>query len=288
MIIHIEDRGVGMPAEMVERYNQRLASPDKVEPTTFRQMGLAVVARLAARYQIQVELRSQPGYGTIAYVMLPSSILVMPRARHARPELAPTGPAIMDSQQPTGSYGAVVPAGSATGGYGQQLAVAQATGQAGVYQGGVYQSSQAGGVYQSTATQGAMAATRTQVAVSGGQDQAAAPAGGGQTSGQGFSFWSTPATAGNTGATATAESTTSSWQTPADAGWRAAAAAARPQTHGMTPAGLPKRIPQAQLVPGSVSTPNPVPAPRRSPESARGLLSSYQRGVQRGRQGEPR
>jgi len=287
MIIHIEDRGVGMPAEMVERYNQRLASPDKVEPTTFRQMGLAVVARLAARYQIQVELRSQPGYGTIAYVMLPSSILVMPRARHARPELAPTGPAIMDSQQPTGSYGAVVPAGSAAGGYGQQLATVQATGQAGVYQGGVYQSSQAGGVYQSAATQQAVAATGTPVAVGGGQDQATAAPAGGQTSSQGFSFWSTPAT-GNAGATATVESTTSSWQTPADEGWRAAAAASRPQTQGMTRAGLPKRIPQAQLVPGSVSTSTPVPAPRRSPESARGLLSSYQRGVQRGRQGEPR
>jgi signal transduction histidine kinase len=295
MIIHIEDRGVGMPAEMVERYNQRLASPGKVEPTTFRQMGLAVVARLAARYQIQVELRSQPGYGTIAYVMLPSSILVMPRtARHARVEPARTGPAIMDSQQPTGTYGAVVPAASPAS-YGQQLAAVQAAGQAGgvyqggVYQGGLYQSGQTGGAYQSTVAQGAVAATGAPLAVTAGQDQTApASADSGQTSGQGFSFWSRPTTtAENTGATDTggeATQATSSWQSPADEGWRAAAAAARPQTHGMTRAGLPKRIPQAQLVPGSVNTPNPVPPPRRSPESARGLLASYQRGVQRGRE----
>ena len=293
MIIHIEDRGVGMPAEMVERYNQRLASPGSVEATTFRQMGLAVVARLAARYQIQVELRSQPGYGTIAYVMLPGSILVMPRARHARPEPVSAAPAMVDGRQPAGTYGAMVPAGAAAG-YGQsgQLApAAQATGQAaGVYQGGVYQSGQAGGVYHSAATQAATAPTGAHLAVGSGQEQtAAAPADTGQTSGQGFSFWSTPAS-GATGTTSTAEATPSpsSWQTPADEGWRAAAAAARPATHGITRAGLPKRIPQAQLVPGSVSTSNPVPPPRRSPESARGLLSSYQRGVQRGRQGEPR
>ncbi|MBX6751830.1 MAG: nitrate- and nitrite sensing domain-containing protein [Micromonosporaceae bacterium] len=303
MIIHIEDRGVGMPADMVERFNERLASPGRVEATTFRQMGLAVVARLASRYQIKVELRSQPGYGTIAYVMLPGSILVMPRARHARPEPARPGPAIVDGRQPAGTYGSVVPAGAVAsyGQSGQFVAVGQASGgqTGGVYQaGGTYQS----GVYHSAAAQGAP--TDAQLAVGSGQgqvamasadsaqgysDQTMAQGYGGQPTAQGFSFWSTPTT-GDTGATDTGDATAapSGWQTPADEGWRAAAAAARPQSQGLTRAGLPKRVPQAQLVPGSVSTPAPTPPPRRSPESARGLLTSYQRGVQRGRQGEPR
>ncbi|HEX6497526.1 MAG TPA: ATP-binding protein, partial [Micromonosporaceae bacterium] len=74
----------------------------------------------------------------------------------------------------------------------------------------------------------------------------------------------------------------SAWQTSADAGWSAASAAADPQAGGVTGAGLPRRVPMAQLVPGGVekaaATPN-----RRSPDAVRGLLSAYHRGVQRGR-----
>src|SRR5690606_756295 len=73
------------------------------------------------------------------------------------------------------------------------------------------------------------------------------------------------------------------WRTAADAGWQAAAAAAKPTVGGSTKSGLPKRIPQAQLVPGSVETRQPVVPQRRSPDEIRGLLSAYHRGVQRGR-----
>lgn len=72
------------------------------------------------------------------------------------------------------------------------------------------------------------------------------------------------------------------WRSVADEGWRAASAAAEPAVTALTDAGLPKRVPMAQLVPGGVekSTTN---ANRRSPEQVRGLLSAYHRGVQRGR-----
>jgi hypothetical protein len=50
----------------------------------------------------------------------------------------------------------------------------------------------------------------------------------------------------------------------------------------VTDAGLPKRVPMAQLVPGGVEK-APTNANRRSPEQVRGLLSAYHRGVQRGR-----
>jgi hypothetical protein len=75
-----------------------------------------------------------------------------------------------------------------------------------------------------------------------------------------------------------------SWRTAADSGWRAAAAAAAPQAGGATSSGLPRRVPQAQLVPGSVETPATGVSQRRSPEEVRGLLSAYHRGVQRGRE----
>lgn len=78
------------------------------------------------------------------------------------------------------------------------------------------------------------------------------------------------------------------WQTAADDGWRAASTAAQAPVDEVTPAGLPKRRPMAQLVPGGVSardqaTDTGAGGQRRSPEAVRGLLSAYHRGVQRGR-----
>ncbi len=72
------------------------------------------------------------------------------------------------------------------------------------------------------------------------------------------------------------------WRTAADEGWQRAMAASAPRAAGTTGSGLPKRIPQAQLVPGGVQD-IPRAQNRRSPDDVRGLLSAYTRGVQRGR-----
>jgi hypothetical protein len=72
------------------------------------------------------------------------------------------------------------------------------------------------------------------------------------------------------------------WRSAADEGWMAASAAAAPEVAVVTDAGLPKRVPMAQLVPGGVDK-TTTSANRRSPEQVRGLLSAYHRGVQRGR-----
>jgi hypothetical protein len=72
------------------------------------------------------------------------------------------------------------------------------------------------------------------------------------------------------------------WQTAADEGWRAAQSAADAPVRTQTRGGLPKRVPQAQLVPGGVTS-APAAAAHRSPDDVRGLLSAYHRGVQRGR-----
>ncbi|BFU47040.1 nitrate- and nitrite sensing domain-containing protein [Krasilnikovia sp. MM14-A1004] len=72
------------------------------------------------------------------------------------------------------------------------------------------------------------------------------------------------------------------WRTAADDGWQRALAASAPPDNGTTRSGLPKRVPQAQLVPGGVQS-NPRNQQRRSPDEVRGLLSAYHRGVQRGR-----
>src|SRR5207244_5022156 len=60
------------------------------------------------------------------------------------------------------------------------------------------------------------------------------------------------------------------WRTAADEGWQAARQAAQPEVAAVTDAGLPKRVPMAQLVPGGVEK-APTNANRRSPEQVRGL-----------------
>ncbi|GAA4218400.1 signal transduction histidine kinase [Streptosporangium album] len=73
------------------------------------------------------------------------------------------------------------------------------------------------------------------------------------------------------------------WQTDADAGWQAARAASDPALGGITSAGLPKRTPKANLVPGAAAGVPSSPMPSLSPERARNRLSSFQQGVRRGR-----
>ncbi|WP_433253434.1 sensor histidine kinase [Streptosporangium sp. CA-135522] len=76
------------------------------------------------------------------------------------------------------------------------------------------------------------------------------------------------------------------WSTPADQGWAAAEVAKKPVEGGTTGAGLPKRVPKANLVPGSASAAPAAPAPAMPPISAervRSRLSSFQQGVRQGR-----
>jgi signal transduction histidine kinase len=76
------------------------------------------------------------------------------------------------------------------------------------------------------------------------------------------------------------------WSSPADEGWRAAEALEAPSAAGLTPAGLPRRVPQANLVPGGVTEPKAAayqPAPTRSAATTRQRMASFQRGAQEGR-----
>jgi hypothetical protein len=73
----------------------------------------------------------------------------------------------------------------------------------------------------------------------------------------------------------------------ADAGWSAAEAVVEPVRDGATAAGLPKRVPKANLVPGSadtISAPKGVaPMPAVSPDRVRSRLSSFQQGFRAAR-----
>jgi signal transduction histidine kinase len=74
--VTVFDEGIGMPPEQVVELNTRLAHPTRLTAELAGTMGLLVVARLAARHGIAVELRSAPGGGTAALMALPMGILV--------------------------------------------------------------------------------------------------------------------------------------------------------------------------------------------------------------------
>jgi signal transduction histidine kinase len=74
------------------------------------------------------------------------------------------------------------------------------------------------------------------------------------------------------------------WTTPADPGWGAAQAAVAPVSSGTTTAGLPVRVPRANLVPGTAggAQPDKPPIPR-SASALRDRLSGFQHGTSQGR-----
>jgi signal transduction histidine kinase len=76
------------------------------------------------------------------------------------------------------------------------------------------------------------------------------------------------------------------WSSPADEGWHAAEAVESPASAGLTAAGLPRRVPQANLVPGSAGEADPgkVPSLVRSAAATRQRMASFQRGARQGRE----
>jgi len=89
------------------------------------------------------------------------------------------------------------------------------------------------------------------------------------------------------------------WRSAADDGWQAAQSLLESKNEEITSAGLPKRIPNAYLVPGSISAPAAEPGPSsfadataglpgtgaiaRSASAARHRMASFQRGYTSGR-----
>ncbi len=74
-----------------------------------------------------------------------------------------------------------------------------------------------------------------------------------------------------------------SWTPPADEGWRAAAAAKDPVAGGATSAGLPRRIPRANLVPGTAGAGlPPTRSAARSADVVAERFAAFQRGARAG------
>ncbi|MEU6246475.1 nitrate- and nitrite sensing domain-containing protein [Glycomyces sp. NPDC047010] len=74
--VRIHDVGIGMPPAQIEDINRQLSeSADVIDLASSRMMGLVVVARLAKRHEVHVELRPGEHRGTVAEVILGEAVL---------------------------------------------------------------------------------------------------------------------------------------------------------------------------------------------------------------------
>jgi hypothetical protein len=78
---------------------------------------------------------------------------------------------------------------------------------------------------------------------------------------------------------------TEAWSSPADEGWEAAEVAQAPVSSGVTAAGLPQRVPKANLVPGraGLAAATAQSGPARSAAQTQARLASFQRAVREAR-----
>ncbi|MEY9210981.1 sensor histidine kinase [Thermobifida halotolerans] len=94
LAVEISDQGLGMSEESLAEANERLATVPEFDVVALDEdprLGLFVVARLAARYDIQVRLCAAPYGGTRAVVLIPNGLVVQTGSRTAADE--ETGPA---------------------------------------------------------------------------------------------------------------------------------------------------------------------------------------------------
>jgi signal transduction histidine kinase len=100
-VVEVEDRGLGIPDETLDTFNERLAQPPEFDLADSDQLGLFVVSRLAARHQIKVSLRGSPYGGTAAIVLMPHRLVVAEADADADgPDAAGSGSAGPDATGP--------------------------------------------------------------------------------------------------------------------------------------------------------------------------------------------
>jgi signal transduction histidine kinase len=75
-VVEVEDRGLGIPAPVLDALNARLAQPPEFDLADSDQLGLFAVSRLAAGHGIKVSLCGSPYGGTVAIVLLPHRLVV--------------------------------------------------------------------------------------------------------------------------------------------------------------------------------------------------------------------
>ncbi|WP_433415114.1 nitrate- and nitrite sensing domain-containing protein [Microtetraspora malaysiensis] len=308
VMISITDSGIGMAQEEISQANWRLANPPVVDVSVSRRMGLFVVGRLALRNGIRVQLRPHDSGGLTAMVLLPESLV----GHHEPP-----------AQSHAGAFAGAMAGHAAAYAAPQEVGVWGAPPDPSAWAGPPDQPSWSGPIDPSpwSAASGGVPGERSDAVSGGWQPPGAAippqdtpirmrprrDLGAEDATGPLPALSDLPMEAEPEEFLPIFASVESAWfrRTPTseddpewgrqenvEAGWQAADAAVRqPASEGSTSSGLPKRVPRANLVPGTAGTsgtaasggPVASPPPALSADRVRSRLSSLQRGVQQGR-----
>jgi signal transduction histidine kinase len=301
VLVDITDRGIGMAEKDMAYANWQLEHPSAADLNAPRWMGLFVVARLAARHGIRVRLHPAEFGGLTALVWLPDEVLnrqgvagsprltgfnnvgsaprspeaamdsayatAEPSTTMARPmEFAPSQENVRDA--PLGRWlisDAGRPPGSISPPSGQRpVGQAEPPESVRLSDSGLPDTKREIVEVIVPPADGLSGASRLPIF-----DEVE-------------SLWFSRGGRKAFGSSGPSAASGGSWSSPADEGWRAAETVDSPSSSGATAAGLPRRLPNANLIPGAIPSPQP-PAPSRSAAAARDRLAGFQRGVRKGR-----
>ncbi|GAA4510116.1 MULTISPECIES: sensor histidine kinase [Nonomuraea] len=320
VMLSITDSGIGMTQEELAQANERLTDTPGMDVAVSRRMGLYVVARLAHRHGVRVQLRPHASGGLTAMVLIPESLLAQSAAlagasggqgdAYTGPQPAPMplnvfpmGPGHPSFPGPdvgADGAGSVWPAppwppdGSwpepSRGGGGSYETNDWVPPRTPGWNGGNPPMPRRGMPDQRQPMGYAYGERidppeRPKYEFPGSEPSTGPlPAVGPGSSGSGDDYLPIYAAVES----AWFERGGSSWSSSkADEGWSAAQAAVEPVRDGSTAAGLPKRVPRANLVPGSAETASApkgvMPVPAVSPDRTRSRLSSFQQGFRAAR-----
>jgi signal transduction histidine kinase len=110
VLVEISDDGVGASEARLAQLNLRLDNPPEIDPTVARHMGLFAVARLAERHGIRVRLRTRSPRGLAAMVWLPDGVLERTASSYGGWQQPAPPAGYLDYRQPAGYPAAALPA----------------------------------------------------------------------------------------------------------------------------------------------------------------------------------
>ncbi len=321
-LIEITDQGVGINADELARANWRLDNPPLVDVAVSRRMGLFVVARLAARHGIRIRLRPAPSRGLIAMVWLPDQAITRETASSGPQRSVPTAlgnrdrvaavaaPVREDTDlpvrgQPLFADGPAQNSGPRVAAWTRDSMPTNPVPQEAEASQGFHPDwNSADRISADRAPADRISADRISVdrvpadRISADRERGmprgrtvVPPADSPPDQGRLPIFEAVESLwflKGRQAIGSFGRNETGGWSSPAaDDGWRVAETVSAPASDGTTTAGLPRRQPQANLVPGTAATAAspmpPRPAPVRSAAETRGRYAGFQRGNRKGR-----